>query len=287
MFSSDNFKDYILLDAGDLEKLESWGGIILRRPDPMAIWPKLRPELWDKAVGYYHRSSKGGGYWEFKEKLKDKWNVNYKDLKFKVSPTNFKHTGIFPEQAANWDFISEKLANKPDAKVLNLFAYSGAATMVASNCRISEVVHVDASKGMVEWAKENSHLNNLDNEKIRYIVDDCLKFMKREVRRGRKYDGIIMDPPSYGRGPNNELFKFEEQINPLIEEALNLLSDNALFLIINTYTTGYSSTTIENTLRRHVELKGLNGHIEASELGLNIKDSNYYLPCGFTTRWYR
>ena len=140
---------------------------------------------------------------------------------------------------------------------------------------------------MVEWAKENSHLNNLDNEKIRYIVDDCLKFMKREVRRGRKYDGIIMDPPSYGRGPNNELFKFEEQINPLIEEALNLLSDNALFLIINTYTTGYSSTTIENTLRRHVELKGLNGHIEASELGLNIKDSNYYLPCGFTTRWYR
>ena len=285
MFSSDNFKDYILLDAGDLEKLESWGGIILRRPDPMAIWPKIKPELWDKADAYYHRSSKGGGYWEFKKKLPAHWKVKYEKLTLKVSPTNFKHTGIFPEQASNWDFVREKLKGRQDAKVLNLFAYSGVATMALASTNIEEVVHVDASKGMIDWAKENAELSGLSDRKIRYIVDDCLKFMRREVRRGRKYDGIIMDPPSYGRGPNNELFKFEEQINPLIEEAVNLLSDNPLFLIINTYTTGYSSTTIKNVLRRHTE--GLNGTIEADELGLKIKDTDYYLPCGFTTRWYK
>ena len=250
MLYSENFKDYRLLDAGNGEKLEAWGPYILRRPDPMAIWEKVHPELWDGADGFYHRSNKGGGYWEFKKKLPEKWNVKYKDLTFKVSPTNFKHTGIFPEQAANWDFISEKLEDRKDAKVLNLFAYSGAATTVAASKNISEVVHVDAAKGMVEWAKENRDLSHLENEHIRYIVDDCLKFMRREVRRGRKYDGIIMDPPSYGRGPNNEIFKFEEQIGPLIKEAINLLSDDPLFLIINTYTTGYSCTTIENVLRR-------------------------------------
>ncbi|MDO4501260.1 MAG: class I SAM-dependent methyltransferase [Erysipelotrichaceae bacterium] len=285
MLNSNNFKDYILLDAGDEEKLESWNGIILRRPDPMAIWPKIKPELWSEADGYYHRSSKGGGSWEFKKKLPNSWTVNYNDLTFKVSPTNFKHTGIFPEQAANWDFISEKLKTKPGAKVLNLFAYSGVATTVASAAGAEEVVHVDASKGMVEWAKENRDLSHLTDSKIRYIVEDCLKFMRREVRRGRKYDGIIMDPPSYGRGPNNELFKFEEQINPLIEEAVNLLSDDPLFLIINTYTTGYSSTTIANVLNRHIEKANLKGHVEADELGIHIKDTDYFLPCGFTTRW--
>ncbi len=287
MLSSDNFKDYELLDAGDFEKLESWKGIILRRPDPMAIWPRLKPELWDKADGFYHRSNKGGGYWEFKNKLPKQWNVKYNDLTFKVAPTDFKHTGIFPEQAANWDFINEKLKEKENATVLNLFAYSGVASIVSLNQKTKEVVHVDASKGMIEWAKENRDLSNLNDKKIRFIVEDCLKFMKREVRRGRKYDGIIMDPPSYGRGPNNELFKFEEQINPLIEEATNLLSDDPLFLIINTYTTGYSSTTIKNTLERHLENKGIKGNIIADELGINIKDTSYYLPCGFTCRFYK
>ncbi len=287
MLYSENFKDYRLLDAGNGEKLEAWGPYILRRPDPMAIWEKVHPELWDKADAFYHRSNKGGGYWEFKKKLPEKWNVKYKNLTFKVSPTNFKHTGIFPEQAANWDFISEKLENKKDAKVLNLFAYSGAATTVAASKNISEVVHVDAAKGMIEWAKENRDLSLLENAHIRYIVDDCLKFMKREVRRGRKYDGIIMDPPSYGRGPNNEIFKFEEQIGPLIQEAINLLSDDALFLIINTYTTGYSCTTIENILRRCLDESNLPLNTSAEEIGLKIEDSDYFLPCGYTTRWYK
>ena len=287
MLYSENFKDYRLLDAGNGEKLEAWGSYILRRPDPMAIWEKVHPELWDRADAFYHRSNKGGGYWEFKKKLPEKWNVKYKDLTFKVSPTNFKHTGIFPEQAANWDFISEKLEGRKDAKVLNLFAYSGAATTVAASKNISEVVHVDAAKGMVEWAKENRDLSHLENEHIRYIVDDCLKFMKREVRRGRKYDGIIMDPPSYGRGPNNEIFKFEEQIGPLIKEAINLLSDDPLFLIINTYTTGYSCTTIENVLRRCLDDSNLKMNTSAQEIGLKIEDSDYFLPCGYTTRWYK
>ena len=181
MLSSDNFKDYELLDAGDFEKLESWKGIILRRPDPMAIWPKLKPELWDKADGFYHRSNKGGGYWEFKNKLPKQWNVKYNDLTFKVAPTDFKHTGIFPEQAANWDFINEKLKEKENATVLNLFAYSGVASIVSLNQKTKEVVHVDASKGMIEWAKENRDLSNLNDKKIRFIVEDCLKFMKREV----------------------------------------------------------------------------------------------------------
>ena len=287
MLYSENFKDYRLLDAGNGEKLEAWGPYILRRPDPMAIWEKVHPELWDGADGFYHRSNKGGGYWEFKKKLPEKWNVKYKDLTFKVSPTNFKHTGIFPEQAANWDFISEKLEDRKDAKILNLFAYSGAATTVAASKNISEVVHVDAAKGMVEWAKENRDLSHLENEHIRYIVDDCLKFMKREVRRGRKYDGIIMDPPSYGRGPNNEIFKFEEQIGPLIKEAINLLSDDPLFLIINTYTTGYSCTTIENVLRRCLDDSNLKMNTSAEEIGLKIENSDYFLPCGYTTRWYK
>ncbi len=287
MLYSENFKDYRLLDAGNGEKLEAWGPYILRRPDPMAIWEKVHPELWDKADAFYHRSSKGGGYWEFKKKLPEKWNVKYKDLTFKVSPTNFKHTGIFPEQAANWDFISEKLEGRKDAKVLNLFAYSGAATTVAASKNITEVVHVDAAKGMVEWAKENRDLSHLENEHIRYIVDDCLKFMRREVRRGRKYDGIIMDPPSYGRGPNNEIFKFEEQIGPLIKEAIILLSDDPLFLIINTYTTGYSCTTIENVLRRCLDNSNLKMNTSGEEIGLKIEDSDYFLPCGYTTRWYK
>ena len=286
MITSENFKDYILLDAGDKEKLENWKGIILRRPDPMAIWPKTKPELWDNWDGYYHRSNKGGGSWEFKHKLPEAWSVNYKELTFKVSPTNFKHTGLFPEQASNWDLIYKLINGKKNIKVLNLFGYTGAASMVASYAGAEEVVHVDASKGINEWAKENMKLSKLTDHTIRFIADDALKFTSREIRRGRKYDGIIMDPPSYGRGPDNELFKFEEKINPLIENCLNLLSDKPLFLIINTYTTGYSPVTMYNTLKRHLEEKGFKGNIEVDEIGINIQDSDYILPCGQTSRFY-
>ena len=287
MISSQNFTDYKLLDAGDKEKLENWKGIILRRPDPMAIWPKQKPELWDDVDAVYHRSNKGGGSWEFKNKLPEAWNVNYRDCTFKVSPTGFKHTGLFPEQAANWDFIYEKISGKKDVKILNLFGYTGAASMVASSAGASEVVHLDASKGINEWAKDNMKLSHLENNTIRFICDDALKFILREARRGRKYDGIIMDPPSYGRGPDNELFKFEDKINPLIENCLNILSDDPLFFIINTYTTGYSPEAMYNTLSRHIELKGLGGTIEADEIGIKIEDSKYNLPCGQTTRWYK
>ena len=286
MITSDNFTDYELLDAGDKEKLENWKGVILRRPDPMAIWPKTKPELWDNVDGVYHRSNKGGGSWQFNKKLPESWTVNYRELTFKVSPTNFKHTGLFPEQAANWDLIYSLISGKKDIKVLNLFGYTGAASMVASYAGASEVVHVDASKGINEWAKHNMNLCKLNDHTIRFIADDALKFTAREIRRGRKYDGIIMDPPSYGRGPDNELFKFEEKINPLIENCLELLSDKPLFFIINTYTTGYSPMAMYNTLKKHLDDKGLSGKIEVDEIGIKVKDSDYVLPCGQTSRFY-
>lgn len=286
MITSDNFTDYELLDAGDKEKLENWKGVILRRPDPMAIWPKTKPELWDNVDGVYHRSNKGGGSWQFNKKLPESWTVNYRELTFKVSPTNFKHTGLFPEQAANWDLIYSLISGKKDIKVLNLFGYTGAASMVASYAGASEVVHVDASKGINEWAKHNMNLCKLNDHTIRFIADDALKFTAREIRRGRKYDGIIMDPPSYGRGPDNELFKFEEKINPLIENCLQLLSDKPLFFIINTYTTGYSPMAMYNTLKKHLDDKGLSGKIEVDEIGIKVKDSDYVLPCGQTSRFY-
>lgn len=282
MIKTNNFKDYLLLDAGDKQKLESWNGLILDRPDPMALWPKLKPELWSKAKAVYHRSNKGGGSWEFKQRLPEYWTVNYQNLKFKVSPTGFKHTGLFPEQAANWDFISSMLKGK-NSRVLNLFAYTGAASMVALN-EGAEVVHVDASKSINEWAKENRNLNNFEDRKIRFIVDDCLKFMQREKRRGNTYDAIIMDPPSYGRGPNNELFKFEEKINPLIEAAISILSDKPIFIIINTYTTGYSATVIKQVLKANLEKTAYKYEIVSDEIGIEIQDSGYDLPCGFTTR---
>ena len=287
MITSQNFKDYKLLDAGNKEKLEDWGGVKLIRPDPMAIWPKTKPELWQNADAKYIRSSTGGGHWTFNTKLEESWNVKYKDLTFKVSPTGFKHTGLFPEQAANWDFIYSKIKDKKDVKILNLFGYTGAASMVASYAGASEVVHLDASKGILQWAKDNMKLSHLENNTIRFICDDALKFILREARRGRKYDGIIMDPPSYGRGPDNELFKFEEKINPLIENCLNILSDDPLFFIVNTYTTGYSVKAMENIMNRHIEIKQLNGTIHADEIGIQIENSNYYLPCGQTTRWYK
>ena len=280
---SDKWEDYKLLDAGDREKLESYNGIILRRPDPMAIWPKNDPSLWDKYDAFYHRSKSGGGHWEYRKTLPEFWTISYRDLSFKVSPTNFKHTGIFPEQAYNWDLVRQLIEGKKDVKVLNLFAYSGAATCAASKAGAMEVVHVDASKGMIAWAKENAALNHLENNVIRYIEDDCIKFMKREIRRGRHYDLIIMDPPSYGRGPNNEMFKFENQINELIDLSMQLMSEKPLALIINSYTTGFSTTVLENLMVNH--FKGIKGSIHSEELLLPIENSKIYLPCGLSTNF--
>ncbi len=284
---SNDWKDYELIDAGNGEKLENWNGVILRRPDPQAIWPVENiDEIWKNPDGFYHRSSQGGGSWDFKRKLKDFWCVNYKDLTFKVSPTNFKHTGLFPEQAANWDFAIEKIkkANRP-IKVLNLFAYTGGATMACSYAGATEVVHVDAAKGMVEWAKENMKLSKLENNKIRFIVDDCIKFVEREIRRGNKYDVIIMDPPSYGRGPNGEKWKFEENIYNLINLCIKVLSDKPLFFLINSYTTGISSSVLENILKLKLVPLYPAGIVDSGEIGLPITKNNMVLPCGIYGRW--
>lgn len=284
---SNDWKDYELIDAGNGEKLENWNGVILRRPDPQAIWPVENiDETWKNPDGFYHRSSQGGGSWDFKRKLKDFWCVNYKNLTFKVSPTNFKHTGLFPEQAANWDFAIEKIkkANRP-IKVLNLFAYTGGATMACSYAGATEVVHVDAAKGMVEWAKENMKLSKLENNKIRFIVDDCIKFVEREIRRGNKYDVIIMDPPSYGRGPNGEKWKFEENIYNLINLCIKVLSDKPLFFLINSYTTGISSSVLENILKLKLVPLYPAGTVDSGEIGLPITKNNMVLPCGIYGRW--
>jgi len=282
---SNEWKDYECISAGNGEKLERWGNVILRRPDPQAMWPIENNSLWNNVDAFYHRSNKGGGYWDFNKKLPEFWTIKYKDLTFKVSPTNFKHTGLFPEQAANWDFSMNKIknANRP-IKVLNLFAYTGGATMAASKAGAVEVIHVDASKGMTEWAKENMKLCGLENNKIRFIVDDCLKFVEREARRGNKYDVIIMDPPSYGRGPNGELWKFENNLYNLIQSCMKILSDKPLFFLINAYTTGISSTVLLNILKTTMEVK-YGGKVEADEIGLPITDNNLVLPCGIYGRW--
>ena len=282
---STDWKDYECIDAGNGEKLERWGNVIFRRPEPQAMWNVEYDENWKKIDGFYHRSDKGGGYWDFNTKLPEFWTIKYKDLTFKVSPTSFKHTGLFPEQATNWDFMMNKIkkANRP-IKVLNLFAYTGGATMACSYAGAVEVVHVDASKGMTEWAKENMHLCNLDDHKIRFIVDDCLKFVEREARRGNKYDAIIMDPPSYGRGPNGEVWKFEHNLYNLINACMKILSDKPLFFLINSYTTGISSTVLHNILKVTLVNK-YNGTIDYGEIGLPITKNNLVLPCGIYGRW--
>lgn len=281
---SNEWKDYECIDAGNGEKLERWGNVILRRPDPQAMWDVKYDSMWKNPDGFYHRSNKGGGHWDFKTKLPDFWTINYKDLKFKVSPTNFKHTGLFPEQATNWDFMINKIKNSGrKIKVLNLFAYTGGATMACSYAG-ADVVHVDAAKGMVEWAKENMRLSKLENNVIRFIVDDCLKFVEREARRGNKYDAIIMDPPSYGRGPNGEVWKFDHNLQILIEACMKILSDKPLFFLINSYTTGISSTVLYNILKtKMVPVYG--GKIDAGEIGLPITRNDLALPCGIYGRW--
>lgn len=281
---SNEWKDYECLDAGNGEKLEKWGNVILRRPDPQAMWEIDFNKKWKNVDGFYHRSDKGGGYWEFNKKLPEYWTVSYKDLTFKVTPTNFKHTGLFPEQATNWDFMMDKIkrANRK-IKVLNLFAYTGGATMACAKAG-ADVVQVDASKGMTQWAKENMKLCNLENANIRFIVDDCLKFVQREYRRGHKYDAIVMDPPSYGRGPNKEVWKFEKNMAVLFEEILKILSDKPLFFLINSYTTGISSIVLGNMLKMGMK-NYKNGTIETGEVGLQITNNNLVLPCGIYGRW--
>ncbi len=282
---SNDWEDYECLDAGNGEKLERFGSIYLRRPDPQAMWNVQESADWQKIDGYYHRSQEGGGYWEFKTTLPESWTINYKDLTFKVSPTNFKHMGIFPEQAVNWDYISQKIkASKRNIKVLNLFAYTGCATMAAASAG-AKVVQVDASKGMTEWAKENMHLCHLENAEIHFIVDDCVKFVEREIRRGHKYDAIIMDPPSYGRGPNKEVWKFEKNIDYLIQLCMQILSDKPLFFLINSYTTGISSIVLLNILKTTLLAKYPQGWVTAGDIGLPISQKELILPCGIYGLW--
>ncbi|RRC92111.1 SAM-dependent methyltransferase [Erysipelotrichaceae bacterium OH741_COT-311] len=281
-----NWIDYEIIDAGNGEKLERWKTIILRRPDPQAIWPiDHLNKKWNNNDATYHRSKSGGGSWQFHNKLPEYWTVNYKDLIFKVSPTGFKHTGLFPEQAYNWDWMMDLVSNSNrEINALNLFAYTGGATMALSKAG-ANVVHVDASKGMIQWAKENMKLSNLQDHSIRFIQDDCLKFVLREARRNHKYQAILLDPPSYGRGPNNELWKLEDNIVELINACLTILDDEPLFFLVNCYTTGFSSTVLENILKKTILLKYPNGIIETGELGLPITTDNMVLPCGIYGRW--
>lgn len=286
MWLSDEWKDYEVLDTSNGEKLERWEKYVLVRPDPQVIWntPKKNP-LWKKYDARYCRSSTGGGAWSAHH-LPERWQVRYKELTFNVKPMNFKHTGIFPEQAANWDFImaSVRSANRP-VSVLNLFAYTGGATLAAAAAGAS-VCHVDAAKGMVAWAKENAKSSGLDDRPIRWIVDDCAKFVEREIRRGRKYDAIIMDPPSYGRGPSGEIWKLEENLYPFVELCAGVLSDDPLFVIINSYTTGLAPSVL-GCITDSIFTPKFGGSTECSELGLPVTDSGLVLPCGSTGRWSR
>lgn len=280
-----NWKDYEVIDTGNKEKLERWNNVVLRRPDPVCIWPIEDETAWKKADAVYHRSKNGGGSWEYKKRLKEFWTIGYRGLRFKISPTGFKHTGLFPEQAANWDFMMNAIekSDLEEIRVLNLFAYTGGATMACAKAGASEIVHVDAAKGMVQWAKENMELSNLEDKKIRFIVEDCVKFVKREQRRGRTYHGIVMDPPSYGRGPNGELWKLEDQLFELITECQKILDKDALFFIVNCYTTGFSCSTLEQTLK-HSLLKEFPGSVEVGENLLPVSNGDV-LPCGIFGRW--
>ena len=284
MWIANNWKDYEVLDTSGGEKLERWGKYLLVRPDPQVIWntPHEHPG-WKKKNGHYHRSSKGGGEWEFIN-LPNEWSISYKDLTFHLKPFSFKHTGLFPEQAVNWDWFSNLIAHagRP-VKVLNLFAYTGGATVSAAKAG-AQVTHVDASKGMVSWAKENAAASGLADAPIRWLVDDCTKFVEREIRRGNHYDGIIMDPPSYGRGPKGEIWKIEENIFPFVELTAKLLSDKPLFFLINSYTTGLQPAVLSYMLNLTVK-KQFGGTVAAEEIGLPVSGTGLVLPCGASGRW--
>ena len=283
MWIADNWKEYTIIDTSSGEKLEKWGKYSLVRPDPQVIWKsEKRDPLWRRADAIYRRSSTGGGAWN-ENKLPESWNISYGDLTFKIKPMGFKHTGLFPEQATNWDWFRELIekAGRP-ISVLNLFAYTGGATVAAAKAGAT-VCHVDASRGMVSAAKENAKLSGLENAPIRYIVDDCKKFIEREIRRGHKYDAIIMDPPSYGRGPTGEVWKIEENIDDFVELASGVLSDKPLFFLLNSYTTGLSASTMKyitdiRLLSKHC------GYSVADELGLPVGKSGLNLPCGSSVR---
>ena len=293
---ANNWKDYEILDMANGEKLERWNNIYLVRPDPQIIWnDKQYPEKWKQANARYNRSSTGGGHWDYKKRLPDSWQIKYKNLTFNIKPMGFKHTGIFPEQAVNWDWMMDKIQNEikttnREVKVLNLFAYTGGATVACLYAGAS-VCHVDSSKGMVAWTKENVVSSRLQERPVRYIVDDVVKFVQRVSRRGNMYDAIIMDPPSYGRGTNGEVWKFEENLPMLIEICMQVLSDNPLFFLINSYTTGTSSMVLENLLKMNMRKKygkrADDGIFENGEVGLPMTDSDFILPCGIYSKWVK
>lgn len=285
MRTASEWRDYELIDCSDGERLERWGDVILIRPDPQIIWKthKLHP-LWKKADARYLRSSSGGGRWEVYKKIPDRWTIDYKDLMFNVKPMGFKHTGIFPEQAANWDMVAEciKNAGRP-VKVLNMFAYTGAATISALKAG-AQVTHVDASKGMVQWAKENARSSSVEDKSVRWLVDDCVKFVEREIRRGNHYDIIIMDPPSYGRGPGGEIWKLEDEVYGLCEKSVKLLTDDSLMFLISSYTTGLSPAVMEYILASLIKPE-FGGTASSDELGLPVTASGGILPCGSAAVW--
>ena len=284
MWLADQWNEYEAIDTSGGEKLERWGDYILVRPDPQVIWntPKTLP-AWKSPNAHYHRSKKGGGEWEF-FRLPEQWDIHYKELTFHLKPFSFKHTGLFPEQAANWEWFGKLIrqAGRP-IKVLNLFAYTGGATLAAAKAGAS-VTHVDASKGMVTWARENAAASGLKEAPIRWIVDDCQKFVEREIRRGNHYDGIIMDPPSYGRGPKGEIWKIEDAIHPLVQLCSRLLSDQPLFFLINSYTTGFAPSVLSYLLGTEV-VSRYGGHVRADEVGLPVSSNGLVLPCGSSGRW--
>lgn len=284
MWVADGWKDYEVIDTTGGEKLERWGEYHLIRPDPQVIWNTDKIDSrWKHINGHYHRSNKGGGEWEFFN-LPKQWTIGYRNLTFNIQPFNFKHTGLFPEQATNWDWFSNKIkeANRP-IKVLNLFAYTGGATISAAAAGAS-VTHVDASKGMVNWAKENAKSSGLEDAPIRYLVDDCVKFVEREIRRGNKYDAIIMDPPSYGRGPKGEIWKIEEQIHSFIQLCVGILSDKPLFFLVNSYTTGLQPAVLTYMLSTEL-VKRYGGKVNSDEIGLPVTGNGLVLPCGASGRW--
>ncbi len=284
MFLADTWKDYEVLDTGDGEKLERWGGYILRRPDPQTIWPKADEHLWEKAQARYHRSARGGGEWEFMTRLPERWTVKHGELKFYVRPTGFKHTGLFPEQSANWLWMAEALrkTGRKDLKVLNLFGYTGGATLACAGAGAS-VTHVDAAKGMVQWAKENRELSGLPETSCRWIVEDAMRFILRENRRGNRYDGILMDPPSYGRGPSGEVWKLENELYNLISASAELLSDRPVFFLVNSYTTGFQASVLSNMIGKCVVSRH-GGQMDCQELCLPVTAGGV-LPCGASGRW--
>ena len=283
MFLADQWRDFEVLDTGGGEKLERWGEVRLARPDPQVIWPRALPDdQWLKADAHYARSEQGGGAWTFKTRLPERWIISYKDLSFYVKPTGFKHTGLFPEQAVNWDRMRALISTRERPRVLNLFGYTGGATVACAKAG-AMVTHVDAAKGMVLWAKENRALSKAPEENCRFIVEDALSFVKREIRRGSLYDGILMDPPSYGRGPTGEVWKLENELYNLVTTCADAMSPNPLFFFINSYTTGFQPAVIGNILSRAVSAR-FGGRIDAEETCLPVS-SGGVLPCGCTGRW--